>query len=86
MQDCNLNRQSLDTIVQQLMNDQSMYKCLSGRGFLGLPQKGVSIKTELLCSRRSPVPLHHRGAVRKFFLSQWIDNCIPIESQGLSGN
>jgi len=35
--------------------------CLSGRGFLGLPQKGVSIITgHFFKRRRSPVPFHLR--------------------------
>lgn len=36
---------------------------LSGRGFLGLPQKGVSVITGRFYDRRSPVPLHLRTRV-----------------------
>lgn len=36
---------------------------LSGRGFLGLPQKGVSVMTGRCHDRRSPVPFHLRTRV-----------------------
>lgn len=48
-----------------MSEDVCMTISISGRGFLGLPQKGISIKTSHLGVLSEPSAIHHRRVSKK---------------------